>query len=465
MSGDLVKCLVWDLDDTLWRGTLAEGDAPVLDERVRAAIVELDARGVLQSVASRNDPEPALAALEALGVAEYFVLPEIGWGVKSAAVARIADRLGFAHRAIAFVDDRPAERAEVAFHLPEVRCYPAERVLELCSLPEFSPAVVTEDARNRRALYRAGFARGAEQAAFTGPDEEFLRSLGLVLRIDRARPEDLHRVEELTARTSQMNATGVHYPHGQLRALLDDPAHEVLVAGLTDRFGPHGAIGIVLLERHTAAWHLKLLATSCRVVPYGVGSVLLDWLCGQALEAGAHLVADFRRTDRNRMMEIAYRFAGYDDADCACRAELAAVGGGPEHLAAAGAPGAGAPGIGASGAGASGAGAPAGGAPAGGAPGTGAAETRAAEPRAAESRVAEPRAAESRVAEPRAAESRVAEPRTAEPRAADVPVAEVPEARASGNPVRRLHLRPAPRPAPRAVTVEAPSLLEVPTRG
>ncbi|MCP2097556.1 methoxymalonate biosynthesis protein [Actinosynnema pretiosum] len=400
-SGGLVKCLVWDLDDTLWRGTLAEGDAPVLDERVRAAIVELDARGVLQSVASRNDPEPALAALEALGVAEYFVLPEIGWGAKSAAVARIADRLGFAHRAIAFVDDRPAERAEVAFHLPEVRCYPAERVLELCSLPEFSPAVVTEDARNRRALYRAGFARGAEQAAFTGPDEEFLRSLGLVLRIGRAQPEDLHRVEELTARTSQMNATGVHYPHGELRALLDDPAHEVLVASLTDRFGPHGAIGIVLLERHTTAWHLKLLATSCRVVPYGVGSVLLDWLSGQALDAGAHLVADFRRTDRNRMMEIAYRFAGYDDADCACRAELAAMSGDPRNPAA---------------------------------------ENPAAGPLAAGAPAVQGSASRSAAAT-------------------------VPEARAAANPVRRLHLLPVPRPAPRAVTVEAPSLLEVPARG
>ena len=63
------------------------------------------------------------------------------------------------------------------------------------------------------------------------------------------------------------------------------------------------------------------LATSCRVVSFGVGAAILRWLTDQAAGAGVHLMADFRRTERNRMMEIAYRFAGLDDAPCACRAE------------------------------------------------------------------------------------------------------------------------------------------------
>jgi methoxymalonate biosynthesis protein len=131
-------------------------------------------------------------------------------------------------------------------------------------------------------------------------------------------------VEELTLRTSQMNATGVHYPDVVLRTLLADPRHEVLVVTMTDRFGPHGAVGIVLLEKYRAVWHLKLLATSCRVVAFGAGTVLLNWLADQAAAAGVHLVADFRRTDRNRMMEVAYRFAGFGDDPCACDADLRA---------------------------------------------------------------------------------------------------------------------------------------------
>nr|ADE22332.1 GalH [Streptomyces galbus] len=314
-----VKCLVWDLDNTLWNGTLLEGDDVVLAQGIHEVITRLDARGILQSVCSRNDHAVAWARLEALGVADYFVLPQIGWGRKSDAVRRIAEGLNFAPRAVAFIDDQPTERAEVAHSLPDVRCYRAEDAALLPGLPEFSPGTVTVDARQRRSMYQAGFRRTDEQARFTGSHEDFLRSLEMVLRIARATPEELARIEELTQRTSQMNATGVHYPDATLRALLADPGHEVLVTTLTDRFGPHGAVGVVLLEKHPRAWHLRLLATSCRVVAFGVGTILLNWLADQAARAGVHLLADFRATERNRMMEIAYRFAGFGDQPCACR--------------------------------------------------------------------------------------------------------------------------------------------------
>jgi methoxymalonate biosynthesis protein len=318
----LVKCLVWDLDNTLWHGTLLEDGEVRLRDDVLAVVAELDSRGILQSVSSKNDHDPAWARLTELGLAEYFVFPQIGWGRKSDAVRRIAEQLNFALGTIAFIDDQPAERAEVRFGSPEVRCYAAEEMSTLVGLPEFSPAAVTVDARRRRSMYQASFQREAAQAAFNGPDQDFLRSLDLVMRIGRATEEELSRVEELTLRTSQMNATGVHYSDVDLRALLTDPDHEVLVTTLTDRFWPHGAVGVLLLARHESLWHLKLLATSCRVVSFGAGSVLLNWLAGQAARAGRHLVADFRPTPRNRMMEVAYRFAGFGDDPCGCRAEL-----------------------------------------------------------------------------------------------------------------------------------------------
>ncbi|MBB4689249.1 HAD-IIIC family phosphatase [Amycolatopsis jiangsuensis] len=316
----LVKCLVWDLDNTLWRGTLLEDGEVALSDEIRALIAELDSRGILQSVASKNDHDHAWARLEALGVAEYFVLPRIGWGPKSESVRAIADELKFAPRTVAFVDDQPAERAEVTYHLPEVRCYDAAEVLELTQRPEFSPEVVTVDAKRRRSMYQAGFRRDAARESFGGPDEDFLRSLELVMEIKRADETDLSRVEELTLRTSQMNATGVHYSDADLRALLADPDHDVLTVTLADKFGTHGAVGVLLLGYHEQVWHLKLLATSCRVVSFGAGAALLNWLVDSAARAGVHLAADFRRTDRNRMMDIAYRFAGFTDDDCACLA-------------------------------------------------------------------------------------------------------------------------------------------------
>lgn len=320
----LVKCLVWDLDNTLWRGILLEDAEVELTDDIRAVVVELDSRGILQAVASRNDHDQAWAKLVELGIAEYFVFPQIGWSPKSGSIKAIADGLNFAVSTIAFIDDTATERAEVAYHHPEVRCIDATEALTLLSRPDFSPPTVTVDSRRRREMYQAGFKRDAERAEYSGADEEFLRSLDLVLSIGHATDDELSRVEELTLRTSQMNATGVHYDDAALRALMAEPSHDVLVTTMTDRFGPHGAVGVLLIEKLSTVWHLKLLATSCRVVSFGAGAVLLRWLTDQAHRAGAHLVADFRRTERNRMMEVAYRFAGFTSDDCACRADLAA---------------------------------------------------------------------------------------------------------------------------------------------
>jgi methoxymalonate biosynthesis protein len=313
-----VKCLVWDLDNTLWQGTLLEDAQVRLPDGIRKTIAALDARGILQSISSRNDHDLAWGRLVEWGLADYFVLPKIHWGRKSDAVREIAAELNFAHSAMAFIDDQPAERAEVAFHLPEVRCLPADQALSLTNLPEFSPTTVTTDSARRRQMYQAGFRRAAEQDLFAGPHEDFLRSLELELEITRATGAELARVEELTLRTSQMNATGIAYDGSLLRELQNDPGHEVLICTLTDRFGPHGAVGVVLLATGKSTWRLKLLATSCRVVSFGTGTVILNWLVDSAARAGVHLNADYRPTERNRIMEVAYRFAGFTDDSCSC---------------------------------------------------------------------------------------------------------------------------------------------------
>ena len=322
----LVKCLVWDLDNTLWRGTLLEDPKVELFEGLADVIRTLDSRGILQSIASKNDYDLAWQRLEEAGLAEYFIQPRIGWGRKSDSVREIADALRFALGTIAVIDDLRTERAEVSFHHPEVRCYPAEEALALAGLPEFSPAAVTADARNRRQMYQANARRDAEKESFNGPDEEFLRSLDLQMVIKRADDEDLSRAEELTVLTSQRNATGVYYPDVVLRSLLGDPGHEVLTVTLTDRFGSHGAVGVLLLEYHPAVWHLKLLATSCRVATFGAGSELLNWLIDQAARAGAHLAADFRPTGRNRMMDVARWFPGFTSEACGCLADSGLAG-------------------------------------------------------------------------------------------------------------------------------------------
>lgn len=306
-----VKCLVWDLDDTLWNGTLLEGGSITVPEEVRCAVQGLDERGILQSIVSRNDASAALARLEALGLAEYFLEPQIGWGAKSASLRIIQERLGIGMDEIAFIDDQPFELEEVRFSLPEVRCIAAADRGRLLDMPELRPAVITEDSRRRRELYRRDALRRKSEERFEGAHEDFLATLGMVFTVSDATEDDLLRAEELTVRTHQLNTTGDTYGHDELAALLRCDRHRLLMAELEDRFGPYGKIGLALVERCPDALLVKLLLMSCRVVGRGVGSIMLHHLMRLARDEGLAIRARFRPNGRNEMMRVTYRFAGF----------------------------------------------------------------------------------------------------------------------------------------------------------
>jgi FkbH-like protein len=309
----VVKVLVWDLDDTLWSGTLLEGD----DVRLRPGVLEtlqaLDARGILHSIASRNDAEAALARLRELGVAEFFLYPQIHWNAKSQSVRAIAEAINVGVDALAFIDDQPFERDEVRGALPEVLTLDAAEAASLAERPEFMPRFITDESARRRLMYRADAERARDEAAFVGPSEEFLAGLGMRFSIAPALEEDLRRAEELTVRTNQLNSTGYTYSYDELAAFRRSSQHLLLVAGLEDRYGPYGKIGLVLIEKGAELWTLKLLLMSCRVISRGVGAVLMNHVLGLARAAGVRLQAEFRNTGRNRMMLVSYKFAGFKE--------------------------------------------------------------------------------------------------------------------------------------------------------
>ncbi|MEV6278227.1 amino acid adenylation domain-containing protein [Nocardia sp. NPDC051832] len=310
MSG-VVKCLVWDLDDTLWDGVVLESDAAAPHPEAWRVLRRLDERGILHAVASRSEPALATAHLDAHGLSEMFCSLQIGWGAKSAAVRQIAEHLNIGLDAIAFVDNDPVERAEVAAALPQVRCYAAADLARLPELPEFNPEVITADARDRRKRYRAEQIRRESASSFDGSDAEFLAGLGLVMTVRRAAEADLARAHELTVRTNQLNTTGRTFDLDELRELSGSPRHEVLIATLGDRFGEYGAIGLSVSEFRGDESAVLLLLMSCRVMSRGVGGALLAHLIDRAAARGQRAVAEFVPTPVNRVMLVTLRFAGF----------------------------------------------------------------------------------------------------------------------------------------------------------
>jgi len=306
-----VKCVVWDLDETLWRGVLSEGDDVVLASGARDAVLALDERGILQSIASRNDPAPAQERLTALGLREYFLFPQIGWSEKTASLEALARSLDLPLDAFLFVDDDPFEREAVRFAHPEVRCVTAEALSTLLDRPDLQPAHLTEDGRRRRQMYQREALRRQEEEAFVGPRIDFLRTLGMTLTIAPATDGDLERAAELTVRTHQLNTTGRTYSPAELAVFARSPEHRLLIGQLADRHGDHGRIGLALVALGREVWTIKLLLMSCRVLSRNLGSTLITALLRAARDAGVRLEAELVPTDRNRRMMITYRFAGF----------------------------------------------------------------------------------------------------------------------------------------------------------
>lgn len=308
-----VKCVVWDLDNTIWDGILLEDPEVRLRPEVPGILKTLDERGILLSVASRNDHAAAFAKLREMRLDDYFLYPQINWSSKAASVAQIAKDLNLALDSFAFVDDQPFEREEVAFSHPGVLCIDSADLEDLLDRPELNPRFITEDSRLRRRMYQADIARNREEAEFVGPAEEFLATLGMVFTIAPCREEDLQRAEELTVRTHQLNTTGYTYSYEELDALRRSPGHELLIASLEDRHGAYGKIGLSLVEKGPEVWTVKLLLMSCRVMSKGVGTIMIQQLLRRAKEAGVKLRAEFLSNDRNRQMLITYRFAGFKE--------------------------------------------------------------------------------------------------------------------------------------------------------
>ncbi|WP_030174257.1 HAD-IIIC family phosphatase [Spirillospora albida] len=309
-----VKCVVWDLDDTVWSGILLEDHRVEPRPEVLAAVRRLDERGILQSVASRNDHDTAMARLRELELADYLLHPQINWNPKSNSIAAIARSLNIGVDALAFVDDQEFERDEVAFAHPGVLCADVADLDRLLDDPRLNPSHVTEESRSRRLKYLADNRREQDERSFAGTREEFLATLGMVFTIAPAGEADLRRAEELTVRTNQLNSTGVTYSLDELRRFAESPDHLLLVADLEDRYGSYGKIGLALVERGPV-WTVKLLLMSCRVMSRGVGTVLLNHLMRLARADGARLRAEFRPTDRNRVMRVTYGFAGFREIE------------------------------------------------------------------------------------------------------------------------------------------------------
>jgi FkbH-like protein len=285
----LIKCVIVDLDHTLWPLTIGDDGLDIHDTGLRQALAFgvwagihqalglLKQRGVLLATASRNahdvvmqewrkmQAQRASGDLEHLLVPDDFVMHEINWGPKSVSIARILTSLGMTATDAMFIDDNPAEREEVRSRHPDLVILGDDLNLvrgHLLTNPRLQADKVSAEAASRTTLVRSQLAREATRHAASSR-REFFESLHIRIRAHRLRVgDDLHRCVELLQRTNQFNVALVRRTADDLQVLLRQPDVSLITLEVSDRFGTYGTVGLCILQGD----EVTDFAMSCRVI-------------------------------------------------------------------------------------------------------------------------------------------------------------------------------------------------------
>jgi FkbH-like protein len=314
-----IKCVVWDLDNTLWKGTLVEGDEVVLNPGIVELLKYFDERGILLSIVSKNDFDPAWKKLREFGVAEYFLYPQIDWLPKSQKIRTIAEQLNIGIDTFAFVDDNQFELDEVASAIPDLLPlrFDGNRVESLRSDPRFQGSV-TEESRQRRKMYQQQVAREQEEQGFGADYLGFLASCGIVLEIGGYSDHDAERVAELVQRTNQLNFSARKYSRDELQEIIADPALGKYILRVSDKYGSYGTVGFCLAKAGVATIEVLDFMLSCRVQSKFIEQALFSHLLAHHNPGDACAIwVNFKRTDRNTPAHNVLRAIGFESCDAA----------------------------------------------------------------------------------------------------------------------------------------------------
>jgi FkbH-like protein len=319
------KCLVLDLDNTLWGGEVgddgvegirlghgAEGEAFV---DFQIFILGLKSRGIVLAVCSRNDDQIAREAFrrhpDMRLKLDDFVVFKANWNDKAANIRAIAAELGLGLDSLVFVDDNPAERELVRRELPmvevpELPLDPSDFRDALSSLCCFETVSFGAEDRDRSELYRANLDRHRFQEQCTDL-AGYLASLEMeaeVLAFD-----DLHlpRIAQLINKSNQFNLTTTRYGESELLAFRQDPAKRCLAFKLKDRFGDNGLISAVILVKRGTELHIDTWVMSCRVLARGMEEFVIAEIAAAAKGAECvKIVGRYAPTEKNRLVADLY---------------------------------------------------------------------------------------------------------------------------------------------------------------
>ena len=329
--GKSKKALVLDLDNTLWGGVIGDDGlekieigrgSPVAEAYLafQQFIKELSDRGILLSIASKNELVNALEGLShPSGVLKEsnFVSIKANWLPKADNIQEISQEMNIFPDSLVFVDDNPAERESVRQFLPDVFVLEmSEDISDYIDILDksgvFEPASVSNDDFIRNSSFKANVGRVALEKK-SGNYKDYLRSLEMTAIIKDSEGEHLDRIVQLVNKTNQFNLTTRRYSSGEIEALIRSESHLVIYGSLDDKFGPSGLVSVMLCTITEDVIVIDNWVMSCRVFKRDMEYAMFDELVRIARSRGIRSIEGmFVLSAKNGVVSQLFRSLGFD---------------------------------------------------------------------------------------------------------------------------------------------------------
>jgi FkbH-like protein len=328
-NNDIKKCLVLDLDNTLWGGVIGddglEGIKIGRDDPIGEAYSDfqkyvkgLPTKGVLLAVCSKNNLEIAKSGFshpDSILSLEDFVSFEASWDPKHLSIIKISEELNLGLNSFVFLDDNPAERDIVRRNLPQVEVPEVENVVDFIQSLEdgdyFNLEGYTEDDRKRSQFYKDN-AKRKELRKSIGDYSEYLKSLNMKGEVRQFNKIYSSRISQLSRRTNQFNLTTRRFAVDDILNLCDNRQYITLYGRLKDKFGDNGLISALVGKKENSSLNIELWVMSCRVFNRDFELAMFDELISTCKQNKiTKIVGTYIRTEKNKFVENLYQTLGF----------------------------------------------------------------------------------------------------------------------------------------------------------
>ena len=290
-----IRLVVWDLDETFWKGTLTEGDINY-SKITHNIVIELCSRGIMNSICSKNDLSTVRGILQQHGIWDYFIFPSINWEPKGQRIVSLVDTVQLRPESVMLIDDNPMNLNEARFYLPNLQIATQEIIPDILSCPAFDGK--KDASLSRLKQYKLLEQRKTDEISAGGSNVEFLRSCNVHMSIEYNVHDHLDRAIELINRTNQLNFTKRRLPEeaeearAELRQLLSRFDIQAGLVRVQDNYGDYGFVGFFAIVQGTPSKRLLHYCFSCRTLHMGVESFLYDKLGRPELTIVGEVLSD-----------------------------------------------------------------------------------------------------------------------------------------------------------------------------